>query len=80
MKKILIVIAILFSVNGKAQDTTYFAHRDQFYMQIRQRVTDSSVIRQHYYIKSPRRRRNDRIYCIVTGVIFGGLTAWFWAK
>ena len=80
MKKILIVIAILFSVNGKAQDTTYFAQRNTLYMQIRQRVTDSSVIHQRLHVKTPKQKRNDRIFCIVTGVIFGGLTTWFWSK
>ena len=80
MKKILVIIAILFSVNGKAQDTTYFAHRNELYMSIRQRVTDPVTISQRLHIKTQKQKRNDRIFCVVTGVIFGGLTAWFWSK
>jgi hypothetical protein len=82
MKKILIIIAILFSVNGKAQDTTYFSHHNQLYSEIRTRVrvTDSAIIKSHFHYVSPKRKRNDRIFCAVAGVIFGGITAWFWSK
>ena len=80
MKKLLFAIAIIFSVSVKAQDTTYYQQRNNLYMNIRSKVTDSTIYKQQYSLKLKKRRRNDKIYTIVVTTIFIGLSTWFWGK
>ena len=78
MKKLFIVVAILFSVGAKAQDTTYLQKRNDLYMSIRTKVIDSTIYKQQYSLKLKKRRRNDRIFVIVTSTLFAGVSVWFW--
>jgi cell division protein FtsL len=78
MKKLLFAIAIIFSVNCKAQDTTFYQQRNDLYMQIRSKVTDSLTYKQQYSLKVKKRKRNDRIITIVASTIFAGISVWFW--
>ena len=78
MKKLLFAIAILFSVGTKAQDTTYLQKRNDLYMSIRTKVTDSEIYKKQYSLKLKKRRRNDRIVTIVATSIFTGISIWFW--
>jgi cell division protein FtsL len=80
MKKLLLAIAILFSVSVKAQDTTYYQQRNNLYMSIRSKVTDSTIYKQQYSLRIKKRKRNDKIFTIVVSTIFVGLSAWFWGK
>jgi cell division protein FtsL len=79
MKKLLFAIAIIFSVNCKAQDTTFYQKRNDLYMQIRSKVIDSTIYKQQYSLKVKKRKRNDRIITIVVGTIFSGISVWFWS-
>jgi hypothetical protein len=78
MKKLLFAIAILFSFSTKAQDTTYYQKRNDLYMSVRSKVIDSTIYKQQYSLKLKKRRRNDRIFTIVTTSIFAGVSVWFW--
>jgi cell division protein FtsL len=80
MKKLLFAIAIIFSVNCKAQDTTYYQKRNDLYMSIRSKVADSTIYKQQYSVRVKKRKRNDRIFTIVVSTIFVGLSAWYWGK
>ena len=78
MKKVLFAIAIIFSVNCKAQDTTFYQKRNDLYMSIRSKVTDSLIYKQQYSLKVKRKKRIDRIYTIVATSLFAGVSVWFW--
>jgi cell division protein FtsL len=78
MKKLFFAIAILFSFSTKAQDTTFYQKRNDLYMSIRSKVVDSSIYKQQFSYKVKKRKRNDRIYTIVAGTIFAGISVWFW--
>jgi len=78
MKKLLTTTAIILSLSCAAQDTTYYQKRDDIYMSIRTKVTDDKVYKQHYSLQLKKRRRNDRIFTIVTTSIFTGISIWFW--
>jgi cell division protein FtsL len=78
MKKVLFAIAILFSVNCKAQDTTFYQKRNDLYMSIRSKVTDSTIYKQQYSVRVKKRKRNDKIFTIVVGTLFASVSVWFW--
>ena len=78
MKKILTIVAILFVVNCQAQDTTYYQKRNDLYMNIRSKVTDSITYKQQYSLRVKKRRRTDRIITIVSSTLFAGISVWFW--
>jgi hypothetical protein len=80
MKKLLTTTAIILSLNCAAQDTTYFQRRNDLYMSIRTHVADSTLYKQHYSVLKAKRHRNDVIFTIAAGVLFGGISAWFWNK
>jgi hypothetical protein len=84
MKKVLFAIAILFAVNGKAQDTTYshsvgLWQKNDLYMSIRTKVNDSATYNRYWTLEKKKRRKKDRVFSIVTTTIFVGLSAWFWS-
>lgn len=78
MKKLLTTTAIILSLGCAAQDTTYYQKRNDLYMAVRTKVTDDEIYKQHYSLKLKKRRRNDRIFTIVTTSIFTGISIWFW--
>lgn len=78
MKKLFVVVAILFSVSAKAQDTSFYQKRNDLYMSIRTKVIDSTIYKQQYSLKLKKRKRNDRIFVIVTSTLFAGVSVWFW--
>jgi hypothetical protein len=78
MKKVLFAIAILFSVNCKAQDTTYYLKQQKLYMSIRSEVTNPNECEKAFKLQQQKRKRKDRIYTIVAGTIFASISVWFW--
>lgn len=80
MKKVLFAIAIIFAVNCKAQDTTYYQKRNDLYMSIRTKVIDSTIYKQQYSLRVKKHQRNAKIFTIVVGTIFTSVTIWFWGK
>lgn len=84
MKKLLFAIAILFAVSVKAQDTTYYkssalwTKRQDLYMNIRTKVTDTTIYNRYYTLEYKKRRRKDRVFTIVATTIFASLSVWFW--
>lgn len=83
MKKTIFILSILFSINCMGQDTTYSYSKGLFkkndlYMSIRTKVTDSTTFNRYWTIKKKKRRRNDKIFSIVTTSIFVGISIWYW--
>lgn len=84
MKQILLIFAILFAVNGKAQDTTYFhsqanmwkKHND-LYMNIRTKVTDSVTYNRYWTLDRIKKKKKDRTLVIAVTTIFTTLSVWF---
>jgi hypothetical protein len=84
MKKLFLAIAILFSLNGKAQDTTYFhsqanmwkKHND-LYMNIRTRVTDTTTFNRYWTLERIKRKKKDKTFVIAVTTIFTTLSVWF---
>jgi hypothetical protein len=71
---------ILFAMSTKAQDTTYFQKRNDLYRVVRTHVTDSTTYKQHFSYRTKQHQRNDRVFELVVGSIFIGLTGWFFIK
>jgi hypothetical protein len=80
MKKLLTTTAIILSLNCAAQDTTYYQHRAKLYMAIRTQVTDSTVYKQHYSMQLRKQNRKNRIMTVIVGVVFSGISAWYWSR
>ena len=80
MKKLILAIAILFSLSSQAQDTTYVMKRAKLYMVMRQEVTSPDARQAFDLAQRKKKRRNDTIFTIVVGVIFGGISTWYWSK
>lgn len=79
MKKLLLGLAIIFSLGAQAQDTTFYQKRNDLYMAVRSRVIDSTIYKQQYSLKVKKRKRKDRVIAIVTGTIFASISVWFWS-
>lgn len=81
MKKLFTIIAILFTINCSAQDTSYVLGREKFYRVIRQEVnlTDSNSVLKYTKLKLENRRKVKRINRIAFAV-FIGVTSFFWIK
>ena len=71
---------ILFTVSTKAQDTTYYQQRNHFYRMVRTQMNDSTVVLSFVPQLTKKQKRNNTIFTVVTGIVFTGLTAWFWWK
>jgi len=80
MKKLLTTTAIILSLSCAAQDTTYYQQRNNLYMRVRTQVTDSASYKQYYSVLKAKQYKNNTIVSIVVGVIFGGISAWYWGK
>ena len=78
MKKVLFAIAILFAVNCKAQDTTYYLKQQKLFMAIRSEVTNPNECEKAFKLQQQKRKRKDRIYTIVASTIFASISVWFW--
>jgi len=79
MKKLLFAIAILFAVNCKAQDTTYYLKRAKLYQITRVEVSDAdtSVKRRYVEYRLKKQRQNRRMNRVAFGVfILVTLIAW----
>ena len=79
MKKILVVLSILFSVNCVGQDTSIYQMRNEFYMVVRQQLPKDNPLVVNYVTDKKRiyRRNQTRAFAIVTSVIFTSLTIWY---
>ena len=71
---------ILFATSTKAQDTSYYRQSNHFYMMVRTQINDSTMVLKFVPQLTKKQKRNNTIFTVVTGVIFTGLTAWFWWK
>ena len=71
---------ILFTTSTKAQDTTYYHHHNHFYMTVRTQISDSIVVKRFVPQLTKKQKRNNTIFTVVTGVLFGGISYWFWSK
>lgn len=80
MKKLLFAVAVLFSLNSKAQDTTYLQKRHELYMSIQTKVIDSTNYKRYYSAERERIKRRDRRISIIAGVIWGSITGWYLMK
>lgn len=64
MKKLLTLIAISFTLNCNAQDTTYYLKREKLYQLVRSEVTDCSIrtkYEQDRLIKRSKLKKTNRI-------------------
>lgn len=68
MKKIIIMLAMLFSISCYAADTTYFCRKEVVYMKISMPVTDSTTYLQYIKQKEIKKRREKRENRISFGV------------
>ena len=80
MKKLLTTTAIILSLSSTAQDTTYYQKRNTLYMSVRVPATDSVLYKRHFSVLKAKQHKRDIIFTIVTGVLFGGISAWFWSR
>jgi hypothetical protein len=80
MSKLIFMVMILFTVSTKAQDTTYYQQRNHFYMTVRTQINDSTMVLKFVPQLTKKQKRNNTIFTVVTGIVFTGLTAWFWWK
>lgn len=79
MKKLFLAITILFSLNGKAQDTTYYLKQQKLYMSIRSEITNPTDKLKVIKLKEQKRKRENRVFTIVTTTIFTTLSVWFFS-
>jgi hypothetical protein len=77
MKKIIFVLGLMFTLNTYGQDTTYFVRRQMLYRGITEVVTDSSSKYKVMEYNLKKRKRMDRTLSIVSGIVFGSLTIWY---
>lgn len=80
MKKLFIFIAILFSINLKAQDTSYYYKRCEFYRCVRTKVTDTTIVNKYHFINTQKKKRTNRIVIILASTMFASLTTWYFVK
>jgi len=82
MKKLLTTAAIALSLSCAAQDTTYYRHHNELYMNIRARIADSTSYNSYkvYRFKTANQRKKDNIFIAAATIVFTGLTVWFWVK
>ena len=88
MKKLIVIVSILFSVNSFGQMTSGSIKKDTSYYLIGNRMNMRIKYNEYIPKESPlyniglvdrkrKKRRNDRIFSIVTGVVFGSISVWF---
>ena len=79
MKKLFLAIAILFSLNGKAQDTTYYLKKIKLYMQIRQQINNPTQKENMLLIAKKRKAKKDKVFVVAVTTIFTTLSVWFFS-
>jgi hypothetical protein len=97
MKKLIVIVSILFSVNsfgqmtndttlfsveGIKKDTSFYVRGNTMSMTIKYSQfiqKESPLYNQGLIDKQRKKRRKDRIFSIVTGVVFASLSTWFWS-
>ena len=80
MKKLLTTTAIILSLSCAAQDTTYYQKRNTLYMSVRVPATDSVSYKHHFSVLKAKQHKHDIIFTVVAGVLFGGISTWFWSR
>jgi hypothetical protein len=81
MKKLFLILFALISINCIGQDTLIYQKRNQFYMIVRQPIAnDNPLIKSSLYEKQRIRKKQNRVFVIVTGVIFTSLTYWYFSN
>jgi hypothetical protein len=80
MSKLFFMAMILFATSTKAQDTSYYRQHNHFYMMVRTQMNDSTVVLRFVPQLTKKQKRNNVIFTVITGVVFGGLSYWFWSK
>lgn len=76
MKKIITLVLILFTINCVGQDTTYFRQREELYMSIRTKITDTTIQRK-YLPDLKKQRRRDNIFILSVASFFTAATIWY---
>ena len=79
MKKLFLAIAILFSLNGKAQDTTYYLKQTKLYMQIRRQINNPTQKENMLLIAKKRKAKKDKVFVVAVTTIFTTLSVWFFS-
>jgi hypothetical protein len=49
-------------------------------MTVRTQINDSTMVLKFVPQLTKKQKRNNTIFTVVTGIVFTGLTAWFWWK
>jgi len=80
MKKLLTTTAIILSLGCAAQDTTYYQKRNTLYMSVRVPATDNVSYKHHFSVLKAKQHKRDIIFTVVAGVLFGGISTWFWSR
>ncbi len=82
MKKLIVIVAILFATNVKAQDTSYYYNHYELYrnISIKTKVVDTPTLLKYKAFNMKKKKRKDRVISIVAGVIWSGLTAWYFIR
>jgi len=89
MKKLIVLVSVLFSINCVGQnidcvkkDTTMFVKGNSMYMTIKHTEPikyDNLLYNQCLIDRNKRIRKNNKIFSIVTGVVFASISVWFWS-
>jgi hypothetical protein len=82
MKKLIVIVAILFATNVKAQDTTYYYNHYELYrmISIKSKVVDTPTLLKYRAFDMKKQKRKDRVVTIVIGAIWAGLTSWYFIR
>jgi hypothetical protein len=89
MKKLIVLVSVLFSINCVGQnidsvkkDTTMFIKGNGMYMTIKHTEPikyDSPLYNQCLIDRNKRSRKNNKLFSIITGVVFTSISVWFWS-
>lgn len=82
MKKLIVIVVILFATNVKAQDTSYYYNHYELYrnISIKTKVVDTPTLLKYRAFNMQKKKRKDRVVTIVIGTIWVGLTAWYFIR
>jgi hypothetical protein len=79
MKKVIVILSILFSVKCVGQDTSIYQMRNEFYMVVRQPLPKDNPLVVNYMTDKKRinRRIQNQAVFAISMFIFGSMTIWY---
>jgi hypothetical protein len=82
MKKLIVIVAILFATNVKAQDTNYYYNHYELYrnITIKSKVVDTPTLLKYRAFDIKKQKRKDRVVTIVIATIWAGFTSWYFIR